>query len=179
LDPDLPEVRRAFCGPLANGLRPLPDKRACRGDRGKVGSEPLDAAPLLIDGKKNRTPEFFQRKRLCACNKIFQLLGALDVSFEKDDPSRPILPDKLLQLGFEVHPPEADKKMYPGFTGNRSPMRPLGVGIVVFSRFFYIGTGGIFLILATGYRMLFFHSVSVGKRGQNNLPLFASPRPLF
>ncbi len=71
LYPDLPEVGRAFRGPMANSLRALPGKLACRGNRGKVGHEPLDAAAFLIDGKEDRTPEFLQRKGLCGCNKIF------------------------------------------------------------------------------------------------------------
>src|SRR5208337_719853 len=95
LDSDLSEVGRTYCRPFGNRLRPLLYKRACRRDQIKVRREPLDAPAFLIDGKKDRALEFLQRKRLRVGNKVFQLLPAFDVSFEKDDPARTVIPDKV------------------------------------------------------------------------------------
>src|SRR5208283_1068968 len=111
LDSDFSEVGRTYCRPFGNSFRPSLYKRACSRDRSKVGREPLDAPPLLIDGKKDRALQFLQGKRLRIGNKVFKLLAAFDVSFEKDNPTRTVIPDKVFQLVFETYPLKADKEM--------------------------------------------------------------------
>ena len=115
LDSDLSKVCRAYCRPFGNRLGPLLHKRACRRDRTEVGRKPLDAPALLIDCKKDRALEFLERERLGAGNKVFQLLPAFDVSFEKDNTTRTVIPDKVFQLLFEAYSLKADKKMNPRF----------------------------------------------------------------